>query len=472
MRRSACSRAMPKWWLGCSRRWCCSRRVSVSLWLAACCLRARSRHPPQTSDGQLGAGRRAHRRQLVDGRVDLDPLLARHRHQPHVRPGEDGLDHGGDERRPWRHLDVLRPDRERGRAVRSGYWDLRAGQLEVAASHGASQQVRHAEEPRHRRCRRALEQLLRSGVLHDPALEHQEVRIGAEGAGERYALLLAPGQAGNATLREAGQSDVRQQLAGPAAPLAPRDAGGLERQGDVLPDAEVRQQSRLLEDDRHAAAVRGNAPQRSRADEDVAGVQRRESGHGAEQRRLARSRRADERGPRSGGDLEVGASQDGPAAGGYDHALARELRHSGARASRVAATSANTAGPRNSSARVAATWGSVPTKGTRTTGSSGRPAPTARLDPYWLHETRKPRSSAAAMVGRIDGTVTHVKRATRPAPNVCAISSSSVRREPKPDSSTTRTYGSTTTKCARTSPKTVLASPRRRNHSVRPEPMA
>ncbi len=71
------------------------------------------------------------------------------------------------------------------------------------------------------------------------------------------------------------------------------------------------------------------------------------------------------------------------------------------------------AGPRNSSASAAATWGSVPTNGTSTSGSSGLPAPMARLDPYWLQDTRKPSSAAAASVGRSDGEVTHAKRAKR-----------------------------------------------------------
>ena len=82
--------------------------------------------PPQTADRELDPDLRAHRRQLLDGRVDLDPLLRPPEDEPHVRPGVDGL------RSRWPSAarvggepDVLRPYRERRRAVRSAHGHVR-----------------------------------------------------------------------------------------------------------------------------------------------------------------------------------------------------------------------------------------------------------------------------------------------------------------------------------------------------------
>ncbi len=248
---------------------------------------------------------------------------------------------------PGREDDVLGTDREGRRAVRAGHRHLHRGASARSPSRDlAAQQVRHAEEACNGRRDRPLEQLARLVMLDDAPLQHQrdalaqfgglgavvrdddrrelslalesdeelpqlraavgihrrqrlvqqeQCGVGAEGAGERHALLLSAGEPADAAVGEADEPDVVEAGAGACAALAARDARGAERERDVLGHVEVRQKSRLLEDDRDATLVGRNVGKRAAASADHAGVERGQPGDRAQQRRLARARRADER---------------------------------------------------------------------------------------------------------------------------------------------------------------------------------
>src|SRR6266511_3368020 len=137
--------------------------------------------------------------------------------------------------------------------------------------------------------------------------------IAAERAGDRDALLLAARQLGRPVREPLGEPDLRAQLFDPAV-LRGR-AGQVERQNDVLPRRQHRQQVEELEDE---ADVLPAQPRQLRViqlrdlgagDRDFALRRLVETGQNVHQGRLARARRAHHGGQLPPRDLERDAAE-------------------------------------------------------------------------------------------------------------------------------------------------------------------
>ena len=88
-------------------------------------------------------------------------------------------------------------------------------------------------------------------------------------AGERDALPLAAGELVDAALAEAFELHERQRGRDPRPDVAARNAARLERKGDVVGDAHMREQRVVLEHDADAAPMRrgsvtSSSPRRAR----------------------------------------------------------------------------------------------------------------------------------------------------------------------------------------------------------------
>ena len=255
---------------------------------------------------------------------------------------------------------------------------------------------------------------------------------------------------------EAAEPDVGEQLAGASVPVAPRMPAARSGSATFVADAEVRQQSRLLEDDRDAAPVRR---QRRAAIACRGGSSPAPSGARPAMARSSVVLPAPD-GPTSAVRDPAGTTRSTPRrtgpAGRRDTTTSAHVEpdvHSGARASRAATTSAmhrrreEQQRQRRGDLRV----------GCRRTGSARWAASAALRRPPGSNRTGS-RTEESEQRGRGERRPDRRQRDPResrrrgPAPNVCAISSSSVNRDPNPESNTTTTYGSTTIRWARTSP--------------------
>ena len=133
-------------------------------------------------------------------------------------------------------------------------------------------------------------------------VEQQHGRIAGERPGERDALALAAGERRGLLARQPGDAEALEQLV---------DAGGAAER-DVRAHAEVRKQRVLLKDEPDRALLgrevdlrRGVEP-RALAQRDAAPVRAAQTCDCAQDRRLARTRGADERdGLRADGQLDV-----------------------------------------------------------------------------------------------------------------------------------------------------------------------
>ena len=127
---------------------------------------------------------------------------------------------------------------------------------------------------------------------------HEHLRLAAERARDRDALLLAAGELLWIVRQACREPDAREPLAG--APGSVVGAGKLERQHDVFQRSERRQQLERLEHEAEPASpqrrarVLGQAIERGVAEPYFARAGPVEAGEQTEQRRLARPRRADD----------------------------------------------------------------------------------------------------------------------------------------------------------------------------------
>ena len=140
-------------------------------------------------------------------------------------------------------------------------------------------------------------------------VEQQQARPLHDRAGERDALPLAARQLRGSALGEVPEADDLHDLADAAAQVRPADALGLEAVGDVLLDAEVREQGVALEHHVDRALVRRHPEQVLAVDLDAARLGRLEAGDRAQQRGLAAARRAEQGEELVVGDVERDAVQ-------------------------------------------------------------------------------------------------------------------------------------------------------------------
>ena len=122
-------------------------------------------------------------------------------------------------------------------------------------------------------------------------VEQQHVGLAGEGASQRHALALAPGDPARALSRQVVDAQPPQHLV------------GLVRasKGDVVPHRHVREQRVVLEDHADGALLRRKIDSlspvepRPLAHQDPAGIGPVQAGDAAQHRGLAAARRADER---------------------------------------------------------------------------------------------------------------------------------------------------------------------------------
>ena len=126
-------------------------------------------------------------------------------------------------------------------------------------------------------------------------VEHQQLRIDDERAGQRHALLLPARQRGGIALRERAEADAVQHGRDPPASLDRIDAALAQAEADIVGDAEMRKQRVVLEDEADVALVGGQARQVAVSQPDGARRRRHEAGDEAQGRRLAASARAEQR---------------------------------------------------------------------------------------------------------------------------------------------------------------------------------
>ena len=145
---------------------------------------------------------------------------------------------------------------------------------------------------------------LLSPKARNERLVHQDqLGVVDQRAGDRGALLHAAGQLVGIFVFEAGEADHGQQLARPLPAFAVGKAKNLRRQQDVLQHPAPFQQQRLLE--HHADVARRVEGMLARADAHLAGVVVVKTRENLQQRRLAATRRADQRHQLAGLDVET-----------------------------------------------------------------------------------------------------------------------------------------------------------------------
>jgi hypothetical protein len=140
-------------------------------------------------------------------------------------------------------------------------------------------------------------------------VEQDDLRPDGEGTGQRYPLLLPAGELVRVATGEAGQPGRVEQLGGAlSAPVPPGQA-----EPDVRLDREVREKAALLRDIADAAPFGGQVDagpvRHGGADRDRSTVCLLEAGQHPQQRGLATAGRAEDRGQRAGGHVQVEPAQ-------------------------------------------------------------------------------------------------------------------------------------------------------------------
>ncbi len=167
-------------------------------------------------------------------------------------------------------------------------------------------------------------------------VEEQDARLERQGAGDRHALLLAAGELGRVVAGAVGEADGLELNAGLGLGVLAGEAADADQGlGDVAEGGHVRPEVELLEDHADVAAHRadgagGQAHALARraegvaeglaVDLDQAAGRLLEEGDAAEQRRLARARRADDAGDLAARRREVDAVEDAGLAEGLGEA--------------------------------------------------------------------------------------------------------------------------------------------------------
>src|SRR5918998_628893 len=123
-------------------------------------------------------------------------------------------------------------------------------------------------------------------------VEEQEPRVGDEGAGERYPLLLAARELLRRAIGETLHPHAPQGLVDPAPGLPLGGAAHLEAEPDVPGDAHVGEEERLLEDHRRLAPLGRGADDGAAPDPHVARGRAQEASHHLQRRGLAAPRGA------------------------------------------------------------------------------------------------------------------------------------------------------------------------------------
>jgi hypothetical protein len=176
----------------------------------------------------------------------------------------------------------------------------------------------------------------------------QEWRLQDQCAAQRRALALAAGELAREVVEAVGEADFVQQTPRVGFELGGRAAGDAPGEHDVLERREVRQELVELEDEADGAVAEGGEAGAGEgghvlaADQDAARVRFVEGAEDVEQRRLAGTRRSDDRHQLAGLDDEVDAAQhvDHPGAVAVALGQAARLDANGHRRSASTGTSA------------------------------------------------------------------------------------------------------------------------------------
>src|SRR5262249_27340248 len=126
-------------------------------------------------------------------------------------------------------------------------------------------------------------------------IEQKDTRLGRQGPRQGHALPLAAGQLRRPAVLETLQAHQGQQFLDPPPHPVPRPAADAQGEGHVFKDAHVPEQRVVLEDEADVAVARRPARHLFLFVEDLSGVGGLQAGDDAQQRRLPRARRAQER---------------------------------------------------------------------------------------------------------------------------------------------------------------------------------
>ncbi len=140
-------------------------------------------------------------------------------------------------------------------------------------------------------------------------VEQQQLRPDGERPRHGHALLLPAGQRLDRTVGERRHMHEVEEAGDRRRDLARRSALGLQAEGDVLRDCQVRKERVALEDDADVALVRRQARELAPIERDGARIRRREAGHDPEQRGLAAARGAEQRHELGLADRKIDAVQ-------------------------------------------------------------------------------------------------------------------------------------------------------------------
>ena len=162
-------------------------------------------------------------------------------------------------------------------------------------------------------------------------VEEKHLGLDHHRAREGHALLLAAGELGGIALLELVEMNDRKHAPDPLGDLGPRQLAHAQPEGDVLGDRHVRPDRVALEYHRHAPALRGE--NRTRRGErhpvhlDRPLARRHEAGDHAQGRRLAATRRAEERDELARLQRQIEVGHGGHLAEALAETLERELGH-------------------------------------------------------------------------------------------------------------------------------------------------
>jgi hypothetical protein len=140
-------------------------------------------------------------------------------------------------------------------------------------------------------------------------VEQQHARLDGERTRQRHALTLAAAELRRVPVRVAGQPDDREQLLHARVYLGLRPLAHAQPERDVLAHGHVLERGVVLEDEPDPALLGRQRRRIAAVDHDRAGIGNLESRDDAQQRRLARARRPEQRRQRARGDLERDAVQ-------------------------------------------------------------------------------------------------------------------------------------------------------------------
>ncbi len=181
----------------------------------------------------------------------------------------------------------------------------------------ADQGSRHVAADHHLGARVGDQPAFRRHPVGGGLVGEQDRGLAGQRAGDRHALLLAPGEVARQEVAPVLEADLVQRPLGVAARLAPAAALDVERVLDVLARGERREEVELLEDEADRAPPDGRqtlGPPRVDAlavHHHLAAGRRQDAAQDRQQRGLARAGRPLERHHLAAPDLEADAAQDG-----------------------------------------------------------------------------------------------------------------------------------------------------------------